>query len=156
MDQNKIAGVDSADKAVKDKIYNQYLQAFKQGVYNYIKLEYDPSQEKKLPRPLFLGGGTNMGNIESQMTTIEIPQGEIVSSGIDQWAKELLDSGRLTPEDYERFRKNRGRGNVYTQGAEAQDDVVRVTGSLVENRVAGVSGDTLRNGRSRLGPCMVI
>ena len=35
--QNKIEGVDIADKRSKEKIYKQYLQVFKTGVYNYIQ-----------------------------------------------------------------------------------------------------------------------
>ena len=41
-DKNKTRGIDLEDKEVKLKIYNQYLEAFKKGVYDYIKDEYDP------------------------------------------------------------------------------------------------------------------
>lgn len=37
--QNKI---DVKDKNIKEKIYQQYIEAFKTGVYNYIKEDYDP------------------------------------------------------------------------------------------------------------------
>ncbi|MCK5180006.1 MAG: hypothetical protein KAR32_10790, partial [Candidatus Omnitrophica bacterium] len=42
VDQNKTKGVDVEDKQIKEKIYGQYLDAFKKGVYNYIKEDYDP------------------------------------------------------------------------------------------------------------------
>jgi len=35
-----VKGIDTADKAAKDKIYNLYVEAFKKGVYNYVKREY--------------------------------------------------------------------------------------------------------------------
>ncbi len=55
--QNKIDGVDIADKQAKQKIYNQYLESFKQGAYDYIKEEYNSSTQEILPRKYFSGGG---------------------------------------------------------------------------------------------------
>jgi predicted unusual protein kinase regulating ubiquinone biosynthesis (AarF/ABC1/UbiB family) len=54
--ENKIAGVDIEDKQVKEKIYQQYLEAFKKGVYNYIKEDYDPTTQELVPRKYFSGG----------------------------------------------------------------------------------------------------
>ncbi|MCA9395199.1 MAG: fructose-bisphosphate aldolase class I [Candidatus Omnitrophica bacterium] len=56
VDRDKTAGVDVDDPAVKEKIYQQYLKAFKLGVYNYIKEEYDPVSHKTVPRQYFSGG----------------------------------------------------------------------------------------------------
>ncbi len=55
-DQKKILGVDVEDKEVKDKIYQQYLEAFSKGVYNYIKEDYDPQTQQIIPRQYFSGG----------------------------------------------------------------------------------------------------
>lgn len=56
VDKNKIAGVDLADKTVKDKIYAQYVAAYKKGVFNYIKEDYDAASEETIPRKYFSGG----------------------------------------------------------------------------------------------------
>jgi len=56
MDQNKVKGVDVEDKTVKQQIYDQYLEAFKKGVYNYIKEDYDPATQEIIPRKYFSGG----------------------------------------------------------------------------------------------------
>ncbi len=56
VDQNKIKGVDLDDPQVKQKIYEQYLASFKQGVYNYIKEEYDEKTQEVIPRQYFSGG----------------------------------------------------------------------------------------------------
>ncbi|MFA5088991.1 MAG: hypothetical protein WC552_08180, partial [Candidatus Omnitrophota bacterium] len=56
VDQNKTQGVDVEDKTIKQKIYEQYLAAFKQGVYNYIKEDYDPASKQVIPRKYFSGG----------------------------------------------------------------------------------------------------
>ena len=56
MDQNKTKGVDVEDKAIKQEIYEQYLQAFQKGVYNYIKEDLDPATQEIIPRKYFSGG----------------------------------------------------------------------------------------------------
>ncbi len=56
VERNKIAGVDLVDKAQKEKIYAQYLEAFRKGVYNYIKEEYDAVKREIIPRKYFSGG----------------------------------------------------------------------------------------------------
>lgn len=56
VDQNKVSGVDIADKEEKTRIYQQYLAAFRKGVYNYIKEDYDPAQQSTVVRQYFSGG----------------------------------------------------------------------------------------------------
>jgi hypothetical protein len=56
VEKNKVAGIDIEDKNEKEKIYNQYLEAFKTGVYNYIKEEYDPETEQIIEKKYFSGG----------------------------------------------------------------------------------------------------
>jgi len=55
-DQNKIKGIDIADKEAKEKIYAQYLKAFKKGVYNYIKKDIDEQTGETKHRKYFSGG----------------------------------------------------------------------------------------------------
>ena len=54
--QNKIAGSESNDPASKGKIYQQYLEAFKKGVYSYIKEDFDTYSQQMIPRKYFSGG----------------------------------------------------------------------------------------------------
>ncbi|HQO58854.1 MAG TPA: hypothetical protein PLT76_09075, partial [Candidatus Omnitrophota bacterium] len=56
VDRNKVAGVDVADKTLKEKIYTQYMEALRQGVYNFIKEDVDPSNQSTLQRRYFSGG----------------------------------------------------------------------------------------------------
>ena len=61
-DKNKVAGVNIDDPKEKERIYQRYLNAFKKGVYNYIKEEAISSlgmtgkQQGILPRKYFSGG----------------------------------------------------------------------------------------------------
>lgn len=54
-DQKKTAGV-SVDRADKEAIYQRYIAAYKQGVFNYIKEDIDPVTNEVLPRKYFSGG----------------------------------------------------------------------------------------------------
>ena len=56
VDKNKVAGVNIDDPQEKERIYQQYLQAFKRGVYNYIKEDIDPATQRAISRKYFSGG----------------------------------------------------------------------------------------------------
>jgi len=67
--QNKIGGVNvSVDE--KEKIYKEYLKAFKKGAYNYIKEELDPITSEVMPRKYFSGGvgACQIGSAETFVT----------------------------------------------------------------------------------------
>ncbi len=54
-DKNKVAGIETEVKDIKQKVYEQYLSAFKKGAYNIIKEENGPDGEM-IPRKYFSGG----------------------------------------------------------------------------------------------------
>ena len=56
VDRNKTEGIDTKDERINGKIYEQYMQAFQGGVYNYIKEDYDPATQTHIPRKYFSGG----------------------------------------------------------------------------------------------------
>lgn len=55
-DQSKTDGITSEDEQINQKIYEQYVQAFQKGVYNYIKEDLDPQTQETIPRKYFSGG----------------------------------------------------------------------------------------------------
>ncbi|MBF0522378.1 MAG: hypothetical protein HQL24_04890, partial [Candidatus Omnitrophica bacterium] len=55
-DKSKLKGVNQDDPKKNQEIYDQYVQAFKKGVYNLIKEEYDPSTQSVIPKKYFSGG----------------------------------------------------------------------------------------------------
>ncbi|MBI4310052.1 MAG: hypothetical protein HY591_06965, partial [Candidatus Omnitrophica bacterium] len=82
-DRNKISGVNINDPQEKQKIYEQYLQAFKKGVYNYIKEDYDPATQQVIPRKYFSGGVQlwfSKGLDSAMMTTDSIAPQSLDSS----------------------------------------------------------------------------
>jgi len=54
--KNKVAGVEFNGGPDKNKIYDQYLEAVKKGVYNFVREEQDPATGDILPRKYFSGG----------------------------------------------------------------------------------------------------
>src|SRR3990167_4882568 len=55
-DKAKTGGLTVEDKETTQKIYNQYLEAFQKGVYNFIKEDYDAATQQIIPRKYFSGG----------------------------------------------------------------------------------------------------
>ncbi|HBO97945.1 MAG TPA: hypothetical protein DD648_08070, partial [Candidatus Omnitrophica bacterium] len=70
VNRGKIKGVDVEDKAISRKIYDQYLEAFKKGVYNYIREDKDPATRDVIPRKYF-SGGEKFGDFLKQPENIE-------------------------------------------------------------------------------------
>jgi len=68
MDRGKVDGVDISDRSFKEKVYKQYLEAFRKGVYSIIKEEEDGSGDI-LPRKYF-SGGLGLGTSDVKITTI--------------------------------------------------------------------------------------
>ena len=58
VNKSKVKGVDVADKEVNEKIYQYYLEAFKKGVFNYIKKDIDADTKQLIPRKYFSGGNS--------------------------------------------------------------------------------------------------
>ena|SRR3989338_2164164 len=56
VNQNKTKGIDTQDKQANEKIYKQYVESFKKGVYNYIREDHDPFTQELIPRKYFSGG----------------------------------------------------------------------------------------------------
>ncbi len=72
MDRKKVAGIELEDKHVKEKIYAQYIESFKRGVYDYIREDYDPHTQQLIPKKYFSGGYSlngPEGNYISQRTS---------------------------------------------------------------------------------------
>ena len=72
IDKNKIAGVDVADKTIKDKIWGQYVESFKKGVYNFIKEDFNPQTQQSVPKKYF-AGGVGFGRI-NLTTSPQLPE----------------------------------------------------------------------------------
>ena len=83
-DKNKVAGVGYKNSPPLvggargggtndvEVIYQRYLQAFKKGVYNYIKEDIDPLTQETIPRKYFSGGLDMAMNTNLRTTSLKI------------------------------------------------------------------------------------
>lgn len=56
VNQNKTDGIALQDREANQRIYERYVTAFEEGVYNFIREEYDPATDEVIPRKYFSGG----------------------------------------------------------------------------------------------------
>lgn len=69
VDSDKITGVDT-DTNLNKTIYNQYVEAFKKGVYDYIRVDAEPNKWQKIKRRYF-SGGANFKVLNNTLTVYE-------------------------------------------------------------------------------------
>ena len=92
VDRARMKGIDEINEAMKDRIYQQYLDAFKVGVYNYVREDYDASLDTMIPRKFFSGGAS------MNVSAVFRAQTAVAELDLDQFVRflTLLDSGRLS------------------------------------------------------------
>ncbi|MFA5261851.1 MAG: hypothetical protein WC450_11550, partial [Candidatus Omnitrophota bacterium] len=61
--------------SIVDQIYDQYMEAYKKGVFNYIKEDYDRLSNETIPRKYF-SGGEEMQNIPLKRTSRPITESD--------------------------------------------------------------------------------
>jgi hypothetical protein len=63
VDRKKVKGIEDDSERTAEKIYQQYVQVLKDGVYNYVRGDYDAPSQSVISRQYF-SGGFSMGNPE--------------------------------------------------------------------------------------------
>ena len=69
-----------SQSSIVDQIYDQYMEAYKKGVFNYIKEDYDQLSNKPIPRKYFSGGIDRLTNFE-MITIKRVADPKVVESG---------------------------------------------------------------------------
>jgi len=99
VNKNKVKGVDVADKDIKQKIYGQYLAAYKKGVYDYIKTDDDQYMNTAIERRYF-SGGANLRDV-AQIMTFTVDPAMVTMAGepfstpttLEPWRPDLEEVG---------------------------------------------------------------
>ncbi|MBP9853300.1 MAG: hypothetical protein KBD53_00355 [Candidatus Omnitrophica bacterium] len=120
VDQKKVAGVNVDDPAIKDKIYEQYLKAFKLGVYNYIKEEYDPSVQKVIPRQYF-SGGAGFQNIDKAVLSETYEDLKYAKKDIIDEAMKIAEDNSMVALDVKLFEANFTNEKIINDAVAAKD-----------------------------------
>lgn len=80
VDKAKTQGVHVDDVTVHDKIYAQYKEAFKKGVYNYIREDLDTQTQTLLPKKYFSGGEITILDGKTLEERVKVVDGNIADS----------------------------------------------------------------------------
>ncbi|NTV29596.1 MAG: hypothetical protein HGA80_05905, partial [Candidatus Omnitrophica bacterium] len=78
-DRSKVKGVEQDDPALNQQIWEQYVAAFRQGVFNLVREDTDRLTEEVIPRKYFAGGMLGDGamrTVENARRLQAIPTGE--------------------------------------------------------------------------------
>jgi len=69
-----VKGIDQNDAKTNEAIYQQYLKAYKKGVFNFIQEDMDPVTQEALPRKYFSGGyfGADMGQYSTEPSKAQV------------------------------------------------------------------------------------
>ena len=121
-DKKKVKGVDVADKAIKEKIYNQYLEAYQVGAYNYIKTEYDQNIKQTIARRYYSGGAdlTEIGG--TIVSTAVLPSSGLPQNGPASGVGIVLDgSGGISGIGRGQGGLGKGRGGPQSQERVAKE-----------------------------------
>ncbi len=105
-DRSLVKGVDQKDLKDNQRIYQRYVETFRQGAYNYIKNDMDRYSGEVIPRKYFSGGFT-LGNDFAQKVTVvgEKKIGAIEAKGLIQKRgtnhiiAELVPHNKDNPDD---------------------------------------------------------
>lgn len=125
VDQNKVTGVDVEDKAIKERIYEQYVEAYRKGVYNFVQEEFDPIMQTVIPRKYFSGG---MGLALKENFEVET-QWEDLSAGARR------DFAMLAGDDDGRFVDASFRFEETQEGASRDTAMLVVKENEIENQI---------------------
>lgn len=146
-DQAKILGIDIEDKSDKEKIYLQYLSAYRQGVFNYIKEDIDEKTGEVMPRKYFSGGMEFDGTQTREVTDrVQVLPGESVSEKMAEQGLSVRDLSALEDD----------KDNIVVTAAVNPKSAERDQATLSTNNDstslsgwAGLIGDKIRESRER-------
>ena len=100
VDKRKTGGIDIADKNEKEKIWAQYVEAFKKGAFNFIKEEQDEAAQQMIPRRYFSGGTDLSMEVFKVVDSGELPGIEnIVDIRVDMAMESVLSDGTNFSEE---------------------------------------------------------
>jgi len=116
-DQKKVKGVDLRDKNIKEKIYQQYLEAFKTEVFSYIKEDYDAISQEIVHRKYFAGGLGLMRvplDVRTSLTPEQLTQADTEMKL--SWITGIYHQPRVSPESVNAFIKKQFREENVREG----------------------------------------
>lgn len=136
----KTGGVLSDDPAAKEKIYEQYLQAYKKGVFNYIKEDLDSDSRQPIPRKYFSGGlSPDLGITQVLDRAQQLLAGDDISAGGDLAMASVRMAGKDVSIDV-----ISGQGNIFVPQNQKANFLERLFGKIAEKSSASLQSVRLK------------
>ncbi len=135
VDRNKVEGVNINDPLESEKIWAQYVEAFKKGAYDLIKEEQDTVSGELIPRKYF-SGGVNYSQLTDLSMTV-IADGSMIDDRNSRGALSVVQS---------RFDRAEATNDLVNPGAEAPHfrvDVQRPLIAETDQKRTEIYGDML-------------
>jgi CheY-like chemotaxis protein len=137
-DKAKTSGVLADDPAAKEQIYAQYLEAYRKGVFNYIKETPAGNDGERVPRKYF-SGGVALG-VDQAMTIAPVlalgdnaqAEGTVAVATVSVMRSDAAMAGKVRKSagtGYERTREHNGKDRL----REALDELI-VQAGLVDDK----------------------
>ena len=115
-ERNKITGIALEDDAENQRIYEQYVHAFKKGVFDYIREDYDRLTQTTIPRRYFSGGVVLRADIDAQKAvTADVRDfvGQLMDQAVVVETK--IDMVGTAPHALKDFKKSEFKNNIYAK-----------------------------------------
>ncbi len=123
-DKSKLKGIEVKEGASREDIYQQYIDAFKAGAYEYIKEEYNPITQEVVARKYFSGGFED--NLSKTLITaehiFEIPS-NIRSKGA-QDVQRAVDQGILSVQSKFNFTEDADNASLTEEATKELDRLI--------------------------------
>lgn len=117
-DRSKVAGVELNDPTVKEQIYQKYLQAYKVGVFNFIKEDVDSFTQEVIPRKYF-SGGTKAHDPRKVKEVVLVNELTVSQrTNITKTQENGIDKARVDLRMASRQNIDRGRNNIKAQSSQ--------------------------------------
>ncbi|MBF0594681.1 MAG: hypothetical protein HQL22_06910 [Candidatus Omnitrophica bacterium] len=134
--KNKVTGIDIEDVKLKEKIFEQYVQTFRKGVYNFIREDVDPLTKETVPRKYFSGGVVATAEALDHATEVVSPrQGDLekAQGGLGKNGLRRLSVGFGVPgaaverkEAKSPVKQDVGAASSSSQGAKSRDFAIKL------------------------------
>jgi len=142
INQKKIKGIDINDPTAKEQIYNLYTQAFKKGIYDYIKKESDPGTHKQVRRRYFSGGiqglaaSPTVERVDASAFAASPVRGRLYDAGTEIFAERRVEkTGGRGMWDVGRGTRNTGGESASPADTNVRRAWARITKLLYEGNV---------------------
>ena len=145
VDKKKMAGIDTEDPKIRNTLYDRYLEAFKKGVYNYVRTDFDQELKREVDRRYF-SGGVDFADMANILTTENYSSGAVQIMGVPYESEaNLVEAKEAKREQSAGYKIMRFIRNTFApQQVEEEPEIEEVTQEQIKAGAEEVINRALR------------